>query len=174
MFWVILVFLRLSGIKDVSQLSILEVAIIVGLGSAAGDPMSNPENAIAPALIVFASIMVFYRLITRGVSPSERFESLVEEDSVYVIESGMFVLDTGKHTDAKDEFFAEMRQQNIEHLGQGQTVILETNGTLSFFYYADEKVKPGLPVRPKTDHPKSHSLLKVGQYVCTTCSQLSP
>ena len=46
MFSVILVFLRLSGKKGVSQLSIFEVAIIIALGSAAGDPMANPDNAM--------------------------------------------------------------------------------------------------------------------------------
>ncbi len=172
MFSVILVFLRLSGKKGVSQLSIFEVAIIIGLGSAAGDPMVNPDNAIVPALIVFATIMVFYRLITWGASRSERFESLVEGDPVYVIEEGMFVLDAGEHTFAKDEFFAEMRQQNIEHLGQVQTAILETNGNLSFFYYADEDVKPGLPVLPKLYHKKSGLLSQAGQYACTTCGQI--
>ncbi|MBC3787180.1 YetF domain-containing protein [Spirosoma utsteinense] len=172
MFSVILVFLRLSGKKGVSQLSIFEVAIIIGLGSAAGDPMFNPDNAIVPALIVFATIMVFYRLVTWGASRSERFESLVEGDPVYVIEEGMFVLDAGEHTFAKDEFFAEMRQQNIEHLGQVQTAILETNGNLSFFYYADEEVKPGLPVLPKLYHKKSGAVSQAGQYACTRCGQI--
>ncbi len=172
MFSVILVFLRLSGKKGVSQLSIFEVAIIIGLGSAAGDPMANPDQAIVPALIVFVTIMVFYRLITWFASRSEQFESLVEGDPVYVIEEGIFVLDAGEQTFAKDEFFAEMRQQNIEHLGQVQTAILETNGTLSFFYYADEDVKPGLPVLPKLYHKKSNSLSQAGQYACTTCGQI--
>lgn len=172
MFSVILVFLRVSGKKGVSQLSIFEVAIIIGLGSAAGDPMINPDNAIVPALLVFTTIMVFYRLITWGASRSERFESLVEGDPVYVIEDGMFVLDAGENTFAKDEFFAEMRQQNIAHLGQVQTAILETNGNLSFFYYADEDIQPGLPVLPKLYHKKSHSVGHTGQFACTTCGQV--
>lgn len=172
MFSVILVFLRVSGKKGVSQLSIFEVAIIIGLGSAAGDPMVNSDNAIVPALIVFGTIIVFYRIITWIASRSERFESILEGDPVYVIEEGQFVLDAGEQTFAKDEFFAEMRQQNIEHLGQVQTAILETNGTLSFFYYADEEVKPGLPVLPKIYHKKSCLLSDKGQYACTTCGQI--
>ena len=172
MFTFILVFLRLSGKKGVSQLSIFEVAIIIGLGSAAGDPMVNPENAIVPALIVFATILLFYRCITWIASRNERFETILEGDPVYVIEEGVFVLDADEHTFAKDEFFAEMRQQNIEHLGQVQTAILETNGNLSFFYYADEDVQPGLPVLPKLYHKKSNSLSQAGQYACTTCGQI--
>ena len=173
MFTLILTFLRLSGKKGVRQLSIFEVAIIIGLGSAAGDPMANPDNAILPALVVFGTILAFYRLVTWIAARSEGFESVLEGDPLYVIEEGRFILVAGsERTFAKDEFFAEMRQQNIEHLGQVQTAILETNGTVSFFYYPDEEVKPGLPVLPKVYHQKSNQLDRPGQYACTRCGQV--
>ena len=173
MFMVIMVFLRLSGKKGVRQLSIFEVAIIIGLGSAAGDPMANPDNAILPALLVFLTILLFYRLMTWAAARSERFESLLEGDPLYIIEEGMFALvEASEHSYAKDEFFAEMRQQNIEHVGQVQTAILETNGTVSFFYYPDEQVKPGLPVLPKVYHTKRESLDQADQYACTTCGHV--
>ena len=133
MFSVILIFLRMSGKKGVRQLSIFEVAIIIGLGSAAGDPMSNKDSAILPALLVFVTVLGLYRLITWIAAKSEGFESVLEGDPVYIIEDGMFNLDTGERTYAKDEFFSEMRQQNIEHLGQVRTAILETNGNVSFY-----------------------------------------
>ena len=88
MFTVILLLLRLSGKKGVRQLSIFEVAIVIGLGSAAGDPMSNEQNAIVPALIVFSTILLFYRFITWLASRSEKFESVLEGDPIYVIEDG--------------------------------------------------------------------------------------
>lgn len=173
MFMVIMVFLRLSGKKGVRQLSIFEVAIIIGLGSAAGDPMSNPDHGILPALLVFLTILLFYRLITWAAARSERFESVLEGDPLYIIEEGMFVLvEASEHAYAKDEFFAEMRQQNIEHVGQVQTAILETNGMVSFFYYPDEDVKPGLPVLPKVYHKKSELLDQAGQYACATCGHV--
>ncbi|GAB4035001.1 DUF421 domain-containing protein [Spirosoma jeollabukense] len=173
MFIVILVFLRLSGKKGIRQLSIFEVAIIIGLGSAAGDPMSNSENAILPALVVFTTILLFYRFITWMATKSERFESILEGDPIYVIEDGMFVMvESSEQTYAKDEFFSEMRQQNIEHLGQVQTALLETNGNLSFFYFEDSQVKLGLPVLPKVYSTKSTSINEPGQYACTTCGHV--
>lgn len=173
MFTIILVFLRLSGKKGVRQLSIFEVAIIIGLGSAAGDPMTNPDNAIVPALLVFITILLFYRLITWLAARSERFESILEGDPVYVIEDGMFaLLEAKEQTYAKDEFFSEMRQQNIEHVGQVKTAILETNGNVSFFYYADEQVRPGLPVLPRLYREKTNALKTGGTYACTTCGQV--
>jgi uncharacterized membrane protein YcaP (DUF421 family) len=171
MFIVILVFLRLSGKKGVRQLSLFEVAIIIGLGSAAGDPMFNPDNAILPALIVFASILLFYRFITWLASKNEWFEKVLEGEPVYVITDGEFVLDSNEPSFAKDEFFAEMRQKNLEHVGQVKTAILETNGQISFFYYPDEEVKAGLPILPKLYHKKSKAATP-GKNACTFCAHV--
>lgn len=173
MFTIILIFLRVTGKKGVKQLSIFEVAIIIALGSAAGDPMLSGENAIIPSLIVFITILAFYRAIIWCAAKNERFERILEGDPIYIIENGMFVLiDEGNHGFGKDEFFSEIRQQNVEHLGQIQTAILETNGNLSIFYYEDEQVRPGLPVLPKQYRKKSENITESGDYACTYCGQV--
>lgn len=173
MFSIILIFLRLTGKKGVKQLSIFEVAIIIGLGSAAGDPMSNQENAIIPALIVFCTILIFYRLIIWAAARKEKFESILEGDPTYIIEDGVFViLNSHERTFGKDEFFSEMRQQSIEHVGQIETALLETNGNVSFFFFDDSDVKPGLPVLPKKYEKRSKHLAAPGKYACTYCGNV--
>ena len=170
MFIMVLLVLRMSGKKGVRQLSLFEVAIIISLGSAAGDPMFNEDVAILPAVLVFATILLFYRIITYIASKSEKFEKLLEGDSMYIIEDGRFVvMDESDHTFAKDEFFAEMRQQSIEHVGQVRTAILESNGAVSFYYYSDEEVKPGLPIVPKAYQSRSCTIAGKGTYACTFC-----
>lgn len=173
MFSVILIFLRLTGKKGVRQLSIFEVAIIIALGSAAGDPMINNENAIIPSLVVFSTILLFYRLVTWAAAKKEKFESILEGDPVYVVENGMFViLDSDEHTFGKDEFFSEMRQQSVEHVGQIQTAILETNGNLSLFYFEDDQVRAGLPILPKAYEKRSKQINFPGSYACTACGNV--
>lgn len=85
MFLLVLAFLRLSGKKGVRQLSIFEVAIIIALGSAAGDPMLSKDYPIIPSLIVFSVIILLYRIITYYAGKNENFESLVEGDPIYII-----------------------------------------------------------------------------------------
>lgn len=170
MFSMVLLILRLSGKKGVRQLSLFEVAIIIALGSAAGDPMFSKESAIVPSLIVFASIITLYRTITYFAMKSEKFEDFIEGEPLYVIEDGKFVLGMKKdHTFAKDEFFAEMRQESIEHLGQVKIAILETTGNISFYYYQDNEVGYGLPVLPKQYKQKEKEISKKGMYACTYC-----
>ena len=173
MFAMVLLILRLSGKKGVRQLSLFEVAIIISLGSAAGDPMFNEDVAILPAVLVFATILLLYRVITYFAAKSERFEKVLEGDCMYIIEKGcLVVMGTNDHTFAKDEFFAEMRQQSIEHVGQVRTAILETNGNISFYYYSDEDVKYGLPILPKAYETRSCDIHASGKYACTFCGNV--
>ena len=172
MFILTLAFLRMSGKKGVRQLSIFEVAIIIALGSAAGDPMLNKDSPVLPSIIAFAVILGLYRLLTFLASRFEPFERVLEGDPVYIIEDGMFALDHGENTYGKDEFFAEMRASGIEHLGQVKTALLETNGTVSFFFYPDEDVISGLPVLPKVYERKSKAIPRPDTYACTYCGQV--
>lgn len=171
MFAFILILLRLSGKKGVRQLSIFEVAIIIALGSAAGDPMFTKDVALLPSLIVFGVILVFYRALTYFAAKSERFERILEGNPMYIIEDGQFTLqEETDNTFAKDEFFAEMRAQSIEHVGQVRTALLETNGQVSFFFYDDDEVKPGLPVLPKPYSKRLKVITEKALYSCTFCA----
>ena len=173
MFILVLVTLRASGKKGVRQLSIFEVAIIISLGSAAGDPMFNDTQPIIPAILVFITVVLIYRLITWIAARSEKFEDILEGTPIYIIENGSFaMIDGSERTYAKDEFFSELRQQNVEHLGQVKTAVLETNGTISFMFFPDDEVRPGLPVWPKVYAHKTRNVENPGQYACTFCGNV--
>ncbi|MCF2490735.1 YetF domain-containing protein [Dyadobacter sp. CY347] len=103
---------------------------------------------------------------------NEKFERVLEGSPVYLIEDGIFNLDTGDETYAKDEFFSEMRQQSIEHLGQVRTAILEPNGNISFLFFEDDEVKPGLPVMPKLYKQTTKNVSEQGKYACVVCGNI--
>jgi len=174
MFTFVLIFLRSTGKKGVRQLSIFEVAIIISLGSAAGDPMLAGEAAILPSLLVFICILGLYRLITFLAAKNQKIEEILEGESMYIIEDGLFTLqEEGDANFAKDEFFAEMRNQNIEHTGQVRTALLESNGEVSFLFYEEGKERKGLPIFPKPYSKRSEKVEVSGDYACTHCAKVS-
>lgn len=92
MFTVILSVLRISRKRGVRQLSIFEIAIIIGLGSSAGDPMLYDDVAIIPAVIVCIVVILCYRLITWLSATFTPFEHLIEGKPIYIVESGILVV----------------------------------------------------------------------------------
>jgi len=175
MFTLVLIFLRSTGKKGVRQLSIFEVAIIIALGSAAGDPMLSGDSAVLPSVLVFFVILLVYRIITFFAAKYQKIENILEGVPVYIIEDGRFTMNAeGDANFAQDEFFAEMRVQGIEHVGQVRTALLETNGQVSFLFFDDEAVKPGLPVYPKIYNQKTKMITRAGLYACTHCAEVLP
>src|SRR5690349_2508880 len=85
MFMVILIGLRLMGKRGVKQLSVFELVVIIGLGSAAGDPMFYKDVGLLPALIVFSMVVLLYSAVTYLVSKSTRVEKLIEGRPVCLI-----------------------------------------------------------------------------------------
>jgi uncharacterized membrane protein YcaP (DUF421 family) len=171
MFLVVLITLRFTGKRGVKQLSVFEIVIVISLGSAAGDPMFYEDVGLIPAIAVFMVIISMYRGVTWLLGKSKRFENSIEGKVECIIEDGQFSLQTFEREDlAQDEFFAEMRLKSIEHLGQVRNAYMETNGAISLYFYNDEDVKFGLPIRPQLFSLKTTVIQKTGIYACTFCA----
>lgn len=174
MFLVVVAILRLSGKRGVRQLSIFELAIILTLGSAAGDAMFYDDVALIATLLVCVTAIALYRLITWLTVKSSRLEKLIEGKAVYIVEdSVMIIKDDEKDSLSKEEFFAELREKGVEHLGQVRVAILETGGNLSVFFYANDEVKYGLPILPHAYDKHSDTIVEEGLYACVVCGTLA-
>ena len=170
MFIVLVIALSMTGKRGIKQLSVFELVIIIGLGSAAGDPMFYDDVGIVPAIVVFVTIIACYKLITWLTEKSERFERLIVGKTECFINEGKFSLTTfEKEHLALDEFFSRLRLHSVAHLGQVQYAYLETNGELSLFFYPDPEVKPGLPLLLHLCNQKSEVIPHDGVYSCIFC-----
>lgn len=174
MFIILLSALRVLGKRGVKQLSVFELVVIIGLGSAAGDPMFYKDVGILPAIIVFLMIVTLYKLVTYFVGKSKRFEYLVEGKPVSLISDGRFTIENfEKETLAQDEFFAELRMAQVMHLGQVELAIIESSGNISIFFYPNEEVKYGLPILPDLFEEKLELIPFDGIYSCSFCGYTS-
>jgi uncharacterized membrane protein YcaP (DUF421 family) len=170
MFIVIILSLRLLGKRGVKQLSVFELVVIIGLGSAAGDPMFYKDVGILPSLVVFAMIISMYSLITFLIGKNKKFEKLVEGKPVCLINGGVFEIDNfKKEALGADEFFAELRLKGISQLGQVEQAIEESSGEISIFYFEDRDVKFGLPIMPHSLENAVKEINEPGHYACIFC-----
>lgn len=169
MFVLIISFLRFTGKRGVRQLSIFELTIILSLGSIAGDPMFTEDLPIIQAVLIMSTVILLYRLCTWAMMKFQSFEDLLEGKSLYIVEDGLLVLNKIKKGKmSHDEFFAEMRQQGVEHLGQVRTGLLETDGKFSVLLYPPDKTSYGMPLFPKQYQPVERVEAGV-YYACMYC-----
>lgn len=170
MFVIILTGLTILGKRGVRQLSVFELVVIIGLGSAAGDPMFYKDVGILPALVVFLVVISAYILVTVYSGKHKWFEHLLEGKPVCLIEEGRFAIKNfDKEHLARDEFFAELRVKGVSQLGQVKYAYIEVSGTLSLFYYPDDEVKYGHPILPGSYEQIFRQLDAGLHYSCTHC-----
>ena len=170
MFLIIIIGLRFLGKRGVKQLSVFELVVIIGLGSAAGDPMFYKEVGILFSAVVFVVIITLYALLTFILGKSKKFENILEGKPICLIENGIFIIENFKKENlGSDEFFAELRLRGISHLGQIESAIEETSGEISVFFLSDDETKYGLPTMLHSLENPLRNIPKKGYYSCTFC-----
>ena len=151
MFFFALALMKISGKKEVRQFSVLELMVIIGLGSALGDPMIYVEAPILPSLVAISTVLFCYWALNRWTNRSPKLERIIEGQVRRVLHDGILDLTA---LDAEgmspSEFFGDLRERQVEHLGQVKAAYVEIDGKVSIFFHADEDVKPGLPIAPES------------------------
>lgn len=165
--------LRITGRRSVKQLSLFELSIVIGLGSIAGDTMFYPEVPLSHALIVFSVVMGLYLLFNYLTEVSPKFGDWMEGQDVLLLEDGhLHWANFQQQHITQKELFGELRQLQVEHLGQVRAAYSEASGELSVFFYEDADVRPGLPIRPEELKKASETIPAAGRYACLNCSHV--
>ncbi len=169
-FVVVFLFLKVSGRRGIRQLSLFELVVILTLGSAAGDVSFYDDVPLLPVAMVFVTLLLLYRVTVLVMSHSERFSDWMEGKPVTIIQGGLYELNSLDHLNiSPEEFFMELRQQGVEHLGQVRLGILETDGDVSLYFYPPEAIKPGLSVLPPEHRPEYEQVPHDDVYACVRC-----
>ncbi|MCB2378292.1 DUF421 domain-containing protein [Hymenobacter sp. BT635] len=165
--------LRVTGRRGVRQLSIFELSIILALGSAAGDAMLYDDTPLLHAAVVFAMVTGLYLLFNKATEKFPRFSDWLEGKPELLVEEGRVCVDRLHSQNlTQKELFGELRQLQVEHLGQVRRAYVEATGDISIFFYDDDQVRPGLPIWPERLQQARRRVEEAGQHACCNCGQV--
>lgn len=165
--------MRLLGKRMSSQMSRLELAALVSLASAIGVPLLSPTNGLLPALIIAIIIVGMTRLIALLSIRSEKFESMTQDELDTLVQDGVMRLYIMKRVRiTRERLFAQLRSENLNHLGMVKRVYMEANGTFSLVPNAAGQ--PGLLVLPDWDEAFiDEKLNRTNVIICKECGEKS-
>ncbi|MCC3157485.1 DUF421 domain-containing protein [Hymenobacter sp. 15J16-1T3B] len=165
--------LRVTGRRGVRQLSIFELSIILALGSAAGDAMFYDDVPLTHVAVVFALISGLYLLFNRLTERYPRFSDWLEGAPVLLVADGEVNMPNFRRQNlTQKELFGELRQQQVEHLGQVRRAYIEATGNISAYFFADDDVRPGLPIWPERLQQERRRVEEEGQHACCQCGHV--
>jgi uncharacterized membrane protein YcaP (DUF421 family) len=126
--------IRISGARALSQLSMAEVVLVVGLGAAIGDPMFYLDVPIVHGLVVITLVVLLQRLTGMLAARNNLAQRMLEPRVICLVSDGK--IDEAGVTAAmlsRPELFAELRQAGVENLAEVKRAYLEPDGNFSVF-----------------------------------------
>ena len=129
----VFVIVKWLGGKGIGQLSPFGLLIVVGLGSAIGDPMIYKEISIPQAMAAVIIAVIFFKVIDYLTLKSRRFRESIEPKPILLVKHGSIVNEGLKRAKMDmAEFEAEMRLSGLEDAREIKYARLESNGKISF------------------------------------------
>jgi uncharacterized membrane protein YcaP (DUF421 family) len=176
-FYALLIF-RALGKRSIGELTPLELIVVIGLGSAVGDPMFYPDVPLLHGIAVITVVALIQRAVIFFTRRHEKAEEVFKGSPVRIVVNGC--IDVQGMRDAnlsREEVFMTLRQHGYQQLGEVQRVYMETDGKVSHYEFEDEDVRPGLSLMPPWDveRPEQHeagdSVPTAGYYGCLVCGK---
>jgi uncharacterized membrane protein YcaP (DUF421 family) len=146
-----LVAIRLSGKKELSQLNATDVVLILLISNAVQNAMVGSNTSLPGGIAAAAVLFLLNYVLKRWLFKNKRFRDLVNDKPQILIHNGNldFVL-LGKLGITNDELQESMREHGIDHFKEVKLAMLEVDGNISIIG-KDEHMK-NIEVKHKRKH----------------------
>ena len=131
-YFFLLLMLRLLGKREVSQMTVFDLVVLLILSNVLQNAMIGPDNSVTGGLIGATSILVANWLVGRLAFKSKRFGRAVEGVPVVMVHHGQFVEpNLSRESISKEDLLSTLRTQGIFDLQEVRVAVLEPSGKLS-------------------------------------------
>lgn len=137
--------IRIRGRKQLAQLTLFDILIVIALGSAVGDVMIYPEETVsllrsAVAIITLVALVVLSEyLICRA---PQKITRLIYGDATIIIKNGKLMKKNFERANlTEDQLKSKLREKNIQYYSEARIVRLEPDGELSVQRKRNDKNK---------------------------------
>lgn len=168
MFLLLIVAMRLLGLRMAAQLNRIEMLALFSLAAAIGVPLQVPDKGLLPAVVIAVVVVATGRIITYWEQRNQRFEKLISDDYAILVKDGIVQMKALKQTRLTvDRLTAALRNKGIRQLGQVKRFYFEAKGAFSLIEAAHPL--PGLSVLPAFDDDFNKEQTATQKRVCCTC-----
>jgi uncharacterized membrane protein YcaP (DUF421 family) len=134
-FSVIIVIVRISGLRTFAKMSSFDFASTIAIGSILATIVLNPDQSIIKGTIALGGIILFQTIFSFSKRKWDWFNSLFTNQPMLLMEDGEFLKENLRKTnvDVKD-VYAKLREANVKDKSEVLAVILESTGDISVIH----------------------------------------
>lgn len=143
----LLVGLRLTGKRQVGQLTPFDLLLLLLLANSVQNAMVGPDTSVYGGLIAAATLFVANAVVARVTRGSKAITQLVEGTPTILIRHGEILGQNLAHEGITDaDLLRALREHGIDDVSQVRSAVLEIDGTVSVLR-EDE-----VPATPRPHH----------------------
>jgi len=129
----VVILMRVMGRRELSSLSPLDLVLLIVLGDAIPQGMTQDDYSVTGAVIAVSTIAVVQVGISYLSFRSRRARRVLEGEPVIIIEDGKLIeRNLRRERLTEDEIAEKMRTQQIASVEDVEWGILESSGNMSF------------------------------------------
>jgi uncharacterized membrane protein YcaP (DUF421 family) len=128
----LILILRLTGKRQIGQLSPFDLVLLLVLSNAVQNSMNGGDNSVAAGMILAATLIAVNWLTGMLTYRSKRAERLIEGSPLVLLHNGRIyeqALDEAQLT--REELLSAIRSEGYANLNDVRAVILENDGSIS-------------------------------------------
>lgn len=130
-YFVLVIFLRVSGNRTLSKMNSFDFVVTVALGSVLASTVLQTNVPLLNGVTAMALLITLQFVITWLSVRSKTFSSLIKSEPKLLVKDGKLLPIAMKSARVtEDEVYSAIRKNGLASLDQVRTVILESNGEL--------------------------------------------
>lgn len=124
--------IRLTGKKELSQLNTADVVLILLISNSVQNAMIGTDTSLAGGLIAAAALFLLNYLLKKWLFKNEKFRRLLNEKPEILIHNGKLDFDMLSRLSITNEELQEaMREHGVERYADVKLGMLESDGNIS-------------------------------------------
>lgn len=127
----LLIALRIFGKREVGQMTLYDLVLILLVANAVQPAMTGPDNSLAGGVVIIVALVLFNFLIG-WLDRFGIFHRLLEPEPTIVISQGRYLVHNMRREGVeREELETAIREHGLESVSQVQMGVLEPDGTIS-------------------------------------------
>jgi uncharacterized membrane protein YcaP (DUF421 family) len=124
--------LRLLGKRELGQLSLYDLVMVIILGNAVQNAMINNDNTLGGGLVAGTVLLGLNWTLNRVISRSRRAERLLVGEPILIVHDGQPLRDRMRREGiTMDQLATALREHGLDDVAGVHLAVLESDGTIS-------------------------------------------
>ena len=137
-YFLVLVGVRLSGKREVGQMTPFDLTLLLLLSNSVQNAMTGPDNSLAGGVVAATTLLVLNYLIAEVAGVNRRFRKFIKGQPALLVHNGEIITaHCAREHVSIDDLQQALREHSIASVKDVAVGVLEVDGSLSFLKYDD-------------------------------------